>query len=195
MKVIGVTGMPGSGKSVVSRVAENLGMKVVRMGDVIRDEAHKRNESPGKVAVDLRKEFGKFVIAERCVTYIKNLSTPEEKLNSKKPPSSPKSAASNPSMVLIEGIRSPWEVEIFKNNFPDFKVIAIHSAPETRYLRLRKRMRSDDSAETREALKRDQRELKFGIGEVIASADFMVVNEGAKGKLKNTVRSILKNEL
>ena len=36
MKVIGVTGMPGSGKSVVSRVGEGLGMKVVRMGDVIR---------------------------------------------------------------------------------------------------------------------------------------------------------------
>jgi hypothetical protein len=56
-------------------------------------------------------------------------------------------------------------------------------------------MRSDDSAEITEAKKRDQRELKFGIGEVIASADHMVVNEGAKGKLKNTVRGILKNEL
>ena len=78
MNVIGVTGMPGSGKSVVSRVAENLGMKVVRMGDVIRDEAHKRNESPGKVAVYLRKEFGKYVIAERCVEYIKNISANEK---------------------------------------------------------------------------------------------------------------------
>ncbi|BDZ71194.1 AAA family ATPase [Methanobacterium petrolearium] len=48
MKVIGVTGMPGSGKSIVSRTAESLGMKVVRMGDVIRDEAHKQNKTPGK---------------------------------------------------------------------------------------------------------------------------------------------------
>ncbi|AUB56513.1 MULTISPECIES: AAA family ATPase [Methanobacterium] len=186
MKVIGVTGMPGSGKSVVSRVADSLGMKVVRMGDVIRNEAQKRNEAPGKVAVELRQEYGKFVIADRCVETIKNSSTPK---------SSHKSADQKSQLFLIEGIRSPWEVQIFKRNFPNFKIIAIHSSPKTRYIRLKKRMRSDDSAEIKEAKKRDQRELKFGIGEVIASADYMVVNEGAKGKLKNTVRGILKNEM
>jgi len=188
MNVIGVTGMPGSGKSVVSRVADSLGMKVVRMGDVIRNEAQKRNEAPGKVAVELRQEYGEFVVAERCVDFIKNFSTGEVG-------SSNKSQKDKSPVFLIEGIRSPWEVQIFKKNFPNFKVIAIHSAPKTRYMRLKKRMRSDDSAEAKEAKKRDQRELKFGIGEVIASADFMVVNESAKGKLKNTVRGILKNEL
>ncbi|EKF85040.1 AAA family ATPase [Methanobacterium formicicum] len=188
MNVIGVTGMPGSGKSVVSRVADSLGMKVVRMGDVIRNEAQKRNEAPGKVAVELRQEYGEFIVAERCVEYIKNFSTSGVGHSNK--PQKDKSP-----VFLIEGIRSPWEVQIFKKNFPNFKVIAIHSAPKTRYIRLKKRMRSDDSAEAKEAQKRDQRELKFGIGEVIASADFMVVNESAKGKLKNTVRGILKNEL
>lgn len=178
--------MPGSGKSVVSRVADSLGMKVVRMGDVIRNEAQKRNEAPGKVAVELRQEYGKFVIADRCVETIKNSSTSK---------SSHKSADQKSQLFLIEGIRSPWEVQIFKRNFPNFKIIAIHSSPKTRYIRLKKRMRSDDSAEIKEAKKRDQRELKFGIGEVIASADYMVVNEGAKGKLKNTVRGILKNEM
>lgn len=180
--------MPGSGKSVVSRVAENLGMKVVRMGDVIRNEAQKRQESPGKVAVELRQEYGEFVVAERCVEFIKNFSTKEKPSNNK--PLDDKSL-----VFLIEGIRSPWEVQIFKKNFPDFKVIAIHSAPKTRHIRLKKRMRSDDSAKVKDAMKRDQRELKFGIGEVIASADFLVVNESGKGKLKNTVRGILKNEL
>ena len=178
--------MPGSGKSVVSRVADGLGMKVVRMGDVIRNEAQKRNEPPGKVAVELRQEYGEFVVAERCVATIKKSSNIE---------SYHKSIDRRSQLFLVEGIRSPWEVQIFKRNFPNFKVIAIHSSPKTRYIRLKKRMRSDDSAEIKEAKKRDQRELKFGIGEVIASADYMVVNEGAKGKLKNTVRGILKNEL
>lgn len=189
MNVIGVTGMPGSGKSVVSRVADSLGMNVVRMGDVIRNEAQKRKEPPGKVAVKLRQEYGEFVVAERCVEFIKNFSTDSKKSSNDNP------QKDKPPVFLIEGIRSPWEVQIFKKNFPNFKVIAIHSAPKTRYMRLKKRMRSDDSTEAKEAQKRDQRELKFGIGEVIASADFMVVNEGAKGKLKNTVRGILKNEL
>ncbi len=180
MKVIGVTGMPGSGKSVVSRVAEARGMQVIRMGDVIRDEALKRNEAPGIVAVKLRQEHGKFVVAERCVNTIKKLNNKNQ---------------NDAQIFLIEGIRSPWEVEIFKKNFTAFKVIAVHSAPKTRFLRLKKRMRSDDSAEFKEALKRDQRELKFGIGNVIANADFMLVNEGSIGNLKKTVRSIIKNEL
>ena len=186
--------MPGSGKSVVSRVADNLGMKVVHMGDVIRNEAQRRNESPGKVAVELRQEYGEFVVADRCVEFIKN-STQKRESSNKKSKNGNSSNEGKSQLFLIEGIRSPWEVQIFKKNFPDFKVIAIHSAPKTRYMRLKKRMRSDDSAESKEALKRDQRELKFGIGEVIASADFLVVNESGKGKLKNTVRGILKNEL
>jgi dephospho-CoA kinase len=187
MKVIGVTGMPGSGKSIVSRTAESMGMKVVRMGDVIRDEAHRQNEDPGKVAVQLRKEYGKYVVAERCVDIIKNSEETSH--------TSDELQLNKSQLFLIEGIRSPWEVEIFKNNFPNFKVIAVHSKPETRFLRLKKRMRSDDSAESEEFRKRDQRELKFGIGEVIANADYMVVNEGSLGKLKKIVRRIIKDEL
>ena len=38
MKVIGVTGMPGSGKGVASGVARSLGFKLIRMGDVIRED-------------------------------------------------------------------------------------------------------------------------------------------------------------
>jgi dephospho-CoA kinase len=183
MKVIGVTGMPGSGKSVVSRVAESLGMKVIRMGDVIRIEAELQNEDPGKVAVELRKKYGKFVVAERCVDNINRASTKTELQDN------------NSQLFLIEGIRSPWEVQIFQKNFPGFKVIAVHSKPETRFARLKKRMRSDDSAKPKEAIKRDNRELKFGIGDVIANSDFMVVNEGSISKFKNTVRRIIKNEM
>ncbi len=46
---------------------------------------------------------------------------------------------------MIEGIRSQYEVEIFKKNFNEFKVIAVHSTPKTRFKRLKKRMRPDDS--------------------------------------------------
>lgn len=196
MKVIGVTGMPGAGKSVVSRVAETIGMKVVRMGDVIRDEALKRNQEIGLVAVRLREEQGEFVVADRCVDKLKEFQNEEALLkNSLK--DHDESAAGHKYFkgYLIEGIRSPYEVEIFKNNFPDFKVIAVHSKPKTRFMRLRKRMRSDDSAEVSRFVERDNRELKFGIGEVIANSDYMIVNEGGLKKLKNTIRSILKNEM
>ena len=56
-------------------------------------------------------------------------------------------------------------------------------------------MRDDDSIELSQFRKRDERELNFGIGNVIASSDYMIVNEGPVKKLKNVVRSILKNEM
>jgi dephospho-CoA kinase len=96
---------------------------------------------------------------------------------------------------MIEGIRSPYEVEIFKKNFTEFKVIAIHSTPNTRFKRLKRRMRPDDSHEESDFQMRDQRELNFGIGNVIATADYMVVNEGPLKKIKNIIRSILENEM
>lgn len=175
MKVIGVTGMPGAGKGVVSSVAKNLGFKIIRMGDVIREEAEKRNAEIGETAVKLREEYGDYIVAYKCVDKVKKLQSND--------------------LFLIEGIRSPFEVDIFKKNFQGFKVIAVHSTPYTRYKRLSKRMRTDDSTEKSEFHKRDARELKFGIGNVIATSDYMVVNEGAIKKFKNVVRSILQNEI
>lgn len=179
MQVMGVTGLPGSGKSVVSRVAKSFGIQVIRMGDVIRDEAIKRDADIGDTAIKLRKEYGKYVVAERCVELLKEASSQEDK----------------EIKYLIEGIRSPAEVEIFKKHFGKFKVIAVHSSPKTRFMRVRRRKRSDDSSEFSIFKSRDERELNFGIGNVIATSDFMIINEGPIWKFKNSIRIILKNEL
>jgi dephospho-CoA kinase len=180
MRVIGVTGLPGSGKSVVARVAKNLGINVIRMGDIIRDEAEKRNADIGETAIQLRKERGKYVVAERCVEIINE--------------SSHKHSNEDKIRYMIEGLRSPEEVKIFKKNFKNFKVIAVHSSPKTRFIRLKRRKRVDDSGDISQFQKRDDRELNFGIGNVIATSDYMIVNEGPIWKFKNSIRIILKNE-
>lgn len=182
MQVIGVTGLPGSGKSVVARIANNMGINVIRMGDVIRDEALKRNADIGETAIRLRKEYGKYVVAQRCVEILEqnsiNYSNKEEE---------PK--------FIIEGIRSPAEVEIFKKHFSNFRVVAIYSSPKTRFKRLKRRRRSDDSNDIFEFRKRDDRELNFGIGNVIATSDYMIVNEGPIWKFKSSIKGIFKNVL
>lgn len=179
MKVIGVTGMPGSGKGIVAGVARSLGFQIVRMGDVIREEAHSREAKIGETAVNLRKEYGDFIVAERCIHKIKQLSSDNGDQN----------------FFIVEGIRSPFEVELFQENFKDFKVLSVNSSPETRFKRLSYRKRADDSNIKSEFNKRDNRELKFGIGEVIATSDYTVVNEGSIKRLKKVIRSILSNEI
>lgn len=175
MKVIGVSGMPGSGKGVVSQIAQRMGIKIIRMGDVIRDEAKKRNEEIGKTAVALRKEFGDYVVAEKCVEKIKL----------------EQSKSDSNIIFMIEGIRSPYEVDIFKNNFKEFTIISVFSNPKTRFKRLKRRKRSDDFSEFSEFQKRDKRELGFGIGEVIATSDYLIVNEGPLWRFKNQTKRIL----
>jgi dephospho-CoA kinase len=195
MKIIGVTGLPGSGKSVVSRAAKKLDIPIVRMGDVIREEAKNRNQKTGEVAVELRKEYGEFIVAERCVQIIKAHISSKSPSFDTNPRNKSRIKVPRCDIYMIEGIRSPYEVEIFKKNFTEFKVIAIHSTPNTRFKRLKRRMRQDDSREESDFKLRDQRELNFGIGNVIATADYMVVNEGPLKKIKNIIRSILENEM
>ncbi len=61
---------------------------------------------------------------------------------------------------------------MFQENFPGFKILSVYSSPETRFKRLLNRKRIDDSLDKPKFESRDKRELKFGIGEVIAQADF-----------------------
>jgi dephospho-CoA kinase len=180
MKVIGVSGMPGSGKGVVSRMAHGMGFVIFRMGDVVREEAEKRNEDVGKTAINLRRERGQYVVAEICV----------EKIIIDYAQS-----GSEDKVYMIEGIRSPYEVEIFQKKFPHFKVISVFSNPKTRFRRLKRRNRSDDSEEFAEFQKRDKRELGFGIGEVIATSDYLIVNSGPIWRFKNEIKRVLRKEM
>lgn len=157
MQVMGISGLPGSGKSLVSEIASQKGAIIVSMGDIIREEAKKRGETSKETATNLRKEFGDDIVSELTIKKIKNIETD--------------------NLVIIEGIRSHHEVEMFKENFDDFLILSIFSNPDIRFERLKKRMREDDTTDYKGFSNRDQRELNFGIGNVIALSDKIIVNE------------------
>ncbi len=173
--VVGVAGMPGAGKAMIKITAENMGYSVVIMGDVIREETKRRGLEPnpeniGKIMLQLREEEGTATVAKRCVSEIEN-------------------AKSN--IVFVDGIRSLHEVDEFKKHFRDFTLIAVHSSPETRFQRLSKRKRSDDPNGWDVFSRRDLRELSVGQGDVIAMANYMIVNEGTYAEFKARVRQVV----
>lgn len=175
--VVGLTGMPGSGKSfVVVDTARLMGFDVVVMGDIIRAEVLKYGldlspKNVGKIMLKLRSVEGNNVIAHRCIPNI-NQSKSEK--------------------VIIEGIRSLDEVIFFKKKFRKFTLMAVHSSPETRYKRLCNRGRSDDPKSYDVFCERDLRELNVGIGNAVAISEFMIINEENKDKVKKTVVNVLK---
>ncbi|MEA2090592.1 MAG: AAA family ATPase [Thermoproteota archaeon] len=175
--VIGLAGMPGSGKSVVREAAGELGCSIVMMGDEIRLETKRRKleltpENVGEVMLKLREEEGPGVVAKRCV---------------------PKIKGAKGKTVLVDGIRSLHEVEEFRKRFPNFTLLAVHTSPKTRFQRLFKRKRSDDPKRWETFQERDLRELNVGLGSVIASANFMIVNEGSRAELKRKAQKILES--
>jgi len=166
--VVGLVGMPGSGKSIVVETAQQKGYEVVVMGDVVREETRKRGlelnpKNIGAVMLDLRKKGGQGVIAEKCVPRI-------ERTESRK--------------VIIDGLRSLNEADVFKAHFPSFSLVAVHASPETRFNRLNRRCRSDDPDGWEVFRERDMRELGVGLGNAIAMAEYIIINEDDKKDVK-----------
>ena len=76
MKLVIITGMPGAGKSEVAEGFRQIGVPVIVMGDVIRNETKRRGMDPNpentkKVMLDLRETDGLGAVAMRCVDQIR----------------------------------------------------------------------------------------------------------------------------
>ena len=176
MRVIGTVGLPGSGKSEAASVAEELGIPVVTMGDVIRQECRDRGLDPaehhGEIAGALRKENGPDAIAQRSLPII------EAELE-------------DAETVLVDGIRAGVEVERFEEAFGDaFTLISIEAPFEVRAERVQARDR--DNTEDGEGLReRDERERGFGMDAAIARADVSVENTATLEAFHEKIRAFL----
>ncbi len=175
-----IAGMPGAGKSIVTSIASEMGIPVVTMGDVVREEASRRGLEPTlanllRVADELRCTYGPHAIAMLTLKKVQSLDT---------------------CAVMIDGVRSLNEVEYFRHKLSCHVVImAIHASPRTRFERLLKRGRPGDPKNWDEFRERDIKELSWGLGNVIALADIMLVNEGRLEEFISSVRNLLRQVL
>ena len=173
MLVIVVTGMPGAGKEGVVNRAALHGFSVYRMGDVVRDFAEENGIPPqaiGSYASAERERYGRDIWAHRVLNRIDK----------------------GVEKIVIDGCRSEFEVAVFRMYFgSNMHLIAVHSSPETRFERLRKRGRADAPVSRKEFDDRDKRELDWGLGRVIALADQMIVNEGTMDEFWHSIDALL----
>jgi len=175
MKVIGVVGLPASGKGEFSKIAAAIGIPVVVMGDIVRSVVKNRGIDPtdanlGAMASKLRAERGMDAIANLCVPEIQRQIAP---------------------LVLVDGIRGDAEVATFRKIFPGFILISIDSSFETRLARIKERGRSDDFESADELHSRDLRELGWGLGNALKEADTHLSNEGTLAAFSVAVRYLL----
>jgi dephospho-CoA kinase len=175
MKVIGVVGLPASGKGEFSKIAADTGIPVIVMGDRIRAAVKKAGLEPtdtnfGATANRLRAENGMDAIAVLCVPEIQRQTAP---------------------LVLVDGIRGDAEVRLFRKHFPAFTLIRIDSSFEKRLERIRTRGRCDDFVLPESLHTRDEREMRWGLNKAMEKADIKVNNEGSLEEFTAAVNSVL----
>ena len=92
-------------------------------------------------------------------------------------------------IILIDGIRSIREVEVFSKEF-EVALVVVFAAQKTRYTRLMARGRSDDPHDMATFKARDDRELSFSLGHAIALADYTILNEGSLEDLEKEFENL-----
>jgi dephospho-CoA kinase len=181
MRVIGTVGLPGSGKGEAAAVARETGVPVVTMGDVIREACRDRGLDPaehhGEVARALREENGPAAIAERSLPTIQT-------------------ELADSDTVLVDGLRSEVELDRFRDAFGDaFRLVSVEAPFEVRADRLLDRARDDTDLDRESLRQREERELGFGMGEVMDRADIVVENTDALDAYRRRIRAILGGDL
>lgn len=175
LKVIGVIGLPASGKGVFSRLARGAGIPVVVMGDVIRKEGERlgiplTDNNLGSIAKRFREEQGMDAIAKLTLPVIDSFGS---------------------GIVLVDGIRGVNEINLYRSKFPDFLLVAITALFHERLNRLKSRGRADDSLSERELEARENRESGFGLIEALETADIVIENSGSINEFEEKVRDFL----
>ncbi|SDX80065.1 Dephospho-CoA kinase [Halopenitus persicus] len=200
MRVIGTVGLPGSGKGEVATVADEAGIPVVVMGDVIREACRNRGLDPaehhGRIAGKLREEEGPDAIAARTVPRIREaIEDADSGAGADGDSGTDANAngdASDADTVLVDGLRSPVELERFREAFgDDFTLVAIRAPFDVRAERLADRGRDAADADVEALRERDERELELGLGEVIEAADVEIDNTGSLSAFRDRVRDLL----
>ncbi len=175
--VVVVVGMPGSGKDILLRAAKSLEFGHTSMGDVVRRCAMKLNigesdEAIGGFANSEREKHGPAVWALRTLRDLPQ------------------------GNVIIDGSRSIHEIEYFKSHLgSDLKVIAVRAPRELRLGRLQARQRADAPGTLEDFIRREERELAWGLGKALESADITLDNEGTMEEFSTVCMATLRKLL
>ena len=174
--VLGVLGMPGSGKSVFAEFLRETGLPVLRLGGFVEQEVIARGlprDAAGEATVReaLRAEEGADVLARRALQAIESDHSQH--------------------VFVLDGVYSPIEDELLRNSLASsYFTIAVLANRKLRYERLEQRYHRHLSAE--EATRRDLQEVEFlRKADTIALADYFVLNNGDRRSfLKSCIETI-----
>ncbi len=173
--IIGITGMPGSGKTEVAKLLKRKKFYVFNMGDIVMKLAKKNkiemvNVKIRDFATNMRKLHGNDFFAKETVKELNKVQ--------------------NQGIVIV-GIKSKYEIKVIKRHFRHLMLISILVPTSVRFTRLKKRARIGDPKVISDLAYRDRKELGWGLSKIINSADYIIMNTGTRAELKESLGEIL----
>jgi len=171
-RVIVVVGLPGSGKEVFAEVAREYGYRILRMGDVVREEARRQgldlvDGNVGTLANSEREKHGLGVWAERTIPRLEG-------------------------KTVIDGCRGDAELKVFRETLGrDMMIVAVDAPPEVRFERIVARGRKDAAVSWEHFRQRDERERSWGIGRALELAEVTIQNDGTLEEFQAKARALL----
>jgi dCMP deaminase len=175
MKVYGITGLSGSGKDEATRIFEKRGYQHISLSAGLREEAKNRGVDIN-VRADLQDLGNK--LREEHGAFLADLAS--KKVNS--------------NQVVFSSIRNIAEVDFLKLKFTGFKMIKIESPEADRFEREKKRNREGAPKTIEEFRKVHEKDLTTGVGEVVASTQMVITNNGTLEKLGKLVTNFLDSD-
>src|SRR3989338_2152151 len=175
--IIGLVGMPASGKSLVADyIVKKYDASHIKTHEFIWNFLKARGVKPDEdtsmmAALYIWAEYGDLPLADWVSKQIRN---------------------SKSKCVVIDSLRTTEEARIFKNKFKDnFHIVAVLARPQIRFDRQAKRARFGPL--TKLALRmRDREELRLGVGDLIASAEHYIDASPGVEKVKPRINALFK---
>jgi len=177
--VIGLVGMPASGKTVVAEhLAKKPGAFRIHLGDFIWDWLKRRGVKPSEEAglmasLYLWAEYGDIPIAQWAINEVKK--------------------AKGKKLIILDSLRTVEEARIFQVKFGNnFHIIAVLASPAARLKREQSRARFGLINKLTFRM-RDREELRLGVGDLIASSNHYIDGNQSIASVKKQTDAILKH--
>lgn len=189
MTIVALVGLPGSGKTEMTKVFREQGYEYVRFGQAVLDEVLARGIEVNEknelmVRESMREEHGMAAMAKFLIPTFDNLISQNKN-------------------IIADGLYSWEEYLLLKDTYQnDLFILAIYASPKIRYARLTSSKRKYDPKKDKKAIyraytpeeakSRDHAQIeKLHQAGPIAMADYTINNEGSVDKLIAEVMKVI----